>query len=76
MVFERGPYVIAAAFCERALQERDGVLSLIRIIDKWTTAVTGPAPIVPDRMPPVPVNPTPGTLDVYARLGCCGIAIL
>lgn len=58
MVFERGPYLVVAAFCERALQERDGVLSLIRIIDKWTTAVTGPGPMVPDRMPPVPVNLT------------------
>jgi len=31
-----GPYVQVAAFCEQVLQERDGVHSLIRIIDTVT----------------------------------------
>jgi hypothetical protein len=57
-VFERGPYLNTAIFCERAIQERDGVLSLIRMIDKFITAVAGPGPVVPDQMPPVPVNLT------------------
>lgn len=57
-VFERGPYLVTAAFCERAIQERDGVLSLIRMIDKITSTVAGPGPVVPDRMPPIPVNLT------------------
>jgi hypothetical protein len=29
-----GPFVALATFCERALQEKDGVLSLIRIVDR------------------------------------------
>ncbi len=29
-----GPYVVCAAFCERTLQERDDVLTLIRLIDR------------------------------------------
>ncbi len=31
-----GPYLNAALLCERVLQERDGVTSLIRIIDRVT----------------------------------------
>jgi hypothetical protein len=58
MVYETGPYLVTAAFCERALQERDGVLSLIRMIDKITTTVAGPGSAVPDQMPPVQVNLT------------------
>jgi hypothetical protein len=30
-----GPYVVAALFCEKALRESDGVMSLIRIVDRW-----------------------------------------
>lgn len=58
MVFETGPYVTAAALCERAIQERDGVLSLIRVVDKITNTIIGPGPVVPDSMPPVTVNLT------------------
>ncbi len=57
-VFETGPYLVTAALCERAIQETDGVLSLIRMIDKITSTVAGPAPTVPDVMPPVSVNLT------------------
>lgn len=57
-VFERGPYLVSAALCERAIQERDGVISLIRMIDKITNTIAGPGPIVPETMPPVPVNLT------------------
>ena len=31
-----GPYLSAAFFCERVLRENDGVLSVIRMVDKWT----------------------------------------
>jgi hypothetical protein len=31
-----GPYVATAVFCERVLQDKDGVASLIRIIDRVT----------------------------------------
>ena len=40
-----GPYLAAAVFCEKALREADGVLSLIRIVDKWT--VRGTAEVMP-----------------------------
>ena len=32
-LFEYGPYVQIAAFCEKVLREGDGVLSLIRVVD-------------------------------------------
>jgi len=47
--FERGPYVQLAAFCERALREGDGVLSLIRVVDVITHTERSPSP--PDTMP-------------------------
>ena len=31
-----GPYVCYAAFCEKVLQEKDGVVSLVRIVDRIT----------------------------------------
>lgn len=34
-----GPYIQVAAFCEKVLQEGDGVLSLIRIVDTITQEV-------------------------------------
>ena len=44
-----GPFLTAALFCERVLQEKDGVLSAIRIIDRLTHTITGPD--APDEMP-------------------------
>jgi hypothetical protein len=35
-----GPYLQAALLCEKALQETDGVVSVIRIVDRWF--VSGP----------------------------------
>lgn len=49
MAFEQGPYLQTAVFCEKVLQEKDGVLSLIRIIDRLTHAEAGPSP--PEIMP-------------------------
>lgn len=46
-----GPYVQAALFCERALQEQDGVASLIRVVDRLTVAVQAPAGLLPDELP-------------------------
>lgn len=37
-----GPHLAAAFFCERVLQEQDGVLSAIRLIDRLTRVQTGP----------------------------------
>jgi hypothetical protein len=54
--FERGPYVQVAGFCEYALRESDGVLSMIRLVDRITHTERGPNP--PDEMPEVhyPLN--------------------
>ena len=40
-----GPYLTAAYFCEKVLREQDGVLSTIRIVDRWT--VNGPTEAMP-----------------------------
>jgi hypothetical protein len=45
-----GPHVTLAAFCERILTEQDGVLSLIRVVDRLTQTASGPEP--PEQMPP------------------------
>jgi hypothetical protein len=45
-----GPYVNLAAICERVLQEGDGSLSLIRVIDRFVVSSVGPD--VPTTMPP------------------------
>jgi hypothetical protein len=49
-----GPYLIAALLCEKVLQEKDEVFSVIRIVDHVTiTASTFDAP---ETMPPTPIN--------------------
>ena len=55
-----GPYLSMAFFCERVLQEVDGVLSFIRAFDRWT--VSGQA----DTMPPTEI---PLTLVLTFRSG-------
>lgn len=50
----QGPYLSMAVICEKVLNEQDGVLSLIRIIDRVTVGASGPD--VPDEMPPAPLN--------------------
>jgi len=46
-----GPYVKTALFCERVLDEKDGVLSLVRVVDQFTVSASGPA--APKQMPPI-----------------------
>lgn len=53
---DTGPYVHVACFCERVLQEADGVLSAIRIVDRFfiqmdSNSGAGPAPL-----PPIPAT--------------------
>ena len=48
---DTGPYLKAALFCSDAIEGKDGVLSLIRIIDRMTVAAAGPQP--PQEMPTV-----------------------
>jgi hypothetical protein len=56
-----GPYLSYAAVCERVLHEADGVLSLIRIIDRVTVTVVTPsgadvpAALIPPP-PPIPIT--------------------
>ena len=52
----KGPYLAAALLCEKVLQEKDGILSAIRIIDRIIATAQGSQP--PEQMPPVPVNIT------------------
>lgn len=42
--FELGPYLLAALICERVLEEKDGVLSAIRIVDRVVRSAYGPEP--------------------------------
>lgn len=43
------PYLKLGAICERVLQEKDGVLSIIRMVDQFTLTVAGKEP--PDQLP-------------------------
>jgi hypothetical protein len=46
-----GPYIQVAAIVESVLQEANGVVSLVRLIDRITQTTEGPD--APDEMPPV-----------------------
>lgn len=46
---DTGPHVHVAALCEKVIEDKQGVLSLIRVVDQITHAVAGPD--VPDEMP-------------------------
>ena len=43
------PYLKLGVICERVLQEKDGVLSLIRVVDRFTITIAGKEP--PDQLP-------------------------
>ncbi len=45
-----GPHLVMAVLCEKVLHERDGVLSIIRVIDQLTQTAVGPE--APEQMPP------------------------
>ena len=49
--FERGPFVLMATLCERVLKEADGVLSIIRVVDRIDHTAVGPD--APREMPEV-----------------------
>lgn len=51
-----GPYVQLATFCEKTLQEQDGVLTLVRVIDR--IIVTAHDQSAPAELPPGPVTTT------------------
>jgi len=45
-----GPWVSAATFCETVIEGKDGVLSLIRVIDQINIAAANPS--APEELPP------------------------
>lgn len=51
-----GPYLSTAVLCEKVLAEKDGVVSLIRIIDRLIVTASGPEP--PEKMPPMSFTTT------------------
>ena len=51
MTPETGPYLKAALICTDVIEGKDGVLTLIRVIDRITVTAAGPKS--PARMPPV-----------------------
>jgi hypothetical protein len=53
-VDQSGPYLIAAMLCEKVLQEKDGAISVIRVVDR--IAVTVNAASSPETMPPTAVS--------------------
>jgi hypothetical protein len=54
MAFETGPHLNVAAFCEMLLEDKSGVLSLIRIVDRLQITSQGSA--APEEMPPTILN--------------------
>ena len=54
MSFEKGPYLTVATFCEQVIEDKSGVLSLIRIVDRMNMTTQGPT--APERMPPANLN--------------------
>lgn len=53
MPAEGGPYVAMAVLCERVLEERDGTLSIIRVVDRITQTVMAASDAA---LPPVIVS--------------------
>lgn len=51
-----GPFVAAALFCEKLLQDKDGVLSIIRAVDVLTVHKPSELTLGPDGKPTVPVT--------------------
>lgn len=51
-----GPFLQAALFCEKVLQEKDNVVSAIRIVDRLISSAVGVD--APERMPPIQWNIT------------------
>jgi len=54
MPFETGPYLTLATFCEQVIEDKSGVLSLIRIVDRMDIQAQGPT--ASEQMPPVALN--------------------
>lgn len=51
-----GPYLALAVFCENVIEDKHGVLSIIRVIDRTIVTATGSG--APETMPAFPMNAT------------------
>jgi len=49
-----GPYLKAALLCENVIEDKQGVLSLIRVVDRFMQTAVGPG--APTEMPPLTVS--------------------
>ncbi|MCY4436803.1 MAG: hypothetical protein OXE05_05650 [Chloroflexi bacterium] len=54
MQFEKGPHIRAALICETVIERKDGVLSLVNIVDRIEFQARGVDP--PTEMPPYDLN--------------------
>lgn len=45
-----GPHLLAGVFCEKVIEDKEGVLTLVRLVDRITQTATGSDP--PEQMPP------------------------
>jgi hypothetical protein len=67
-VFEEGPYLNGAVLCERAIQETDGVITIVRIVDK---VVAQPLPIA-NAPPTSAMQPFPLSLSLVVLIKAGG----
>jgi hypothetical protein len=49
-----GPFLSIAAFCENVIEDKSGVLTLVRIVDRMIVSAQGPT--APEEMPPAVLN--------------------
>ena len=54
MSFERGPFLTLATFCEQVIEDKSGIVSLIRIVDRMHVSTSGPT--APEEMPATDLN--------------------
>ncbi|MDA2925526.1 hypothetical protein MYX65_12915 [Acidobacteria bacterium AH-259-L09] len=50
-VFQDGPHLITAVLCEKVLEEKNGVKTVIRMVDRFTVSITHPE--APEHMPKI-----------------------
>ena len=50
------PYLKFGLLCERVLEEKDGVLTFVRVVDRFTLTAKGRG--LPAKLPPMPLNVT------------------
>jgi hypothetical protein len=69
MAHEGGPYLTFAALCERALEEKDGVLSLIRVIDRVNVDVQITKEVSSEEPVMLPSQPLPLNVAIGFKSG-------